>query len=52
MAAQNKVLMAVADGDISPEQGQKITAIVENRRRAIETVEFERRIAAMESKNR
>jgi hypothetical protein len=52
MEAQNKVLMAVADGDISPEQGAKITAIVENRRRAIETVEFERRIAAMESKNR
>jgi hypothetical protein len=51
MEAQNKVIMAVADGDISPEQGAKITAIVENRRRAIETVEFERRIAAMESKN-
>jgi hypothetical protein len=52
MEAQNKVLMAIADGDISPEQGAKITAIVENRRKAIETVEFERRIAAMESKNR
>ena len=52
MEAQNKVLMAVADGDISPEQGAKITAIVENRRRAIETVEFEKRIAAMESKHR
>jgi hypothetical protein len=52
MAAQNKVIIAVADGDISPDQGAKMTAIVENRRKAIETVEFEKRIAAMEAKQR
>jgi hypothetical protein len=48
--AQSEILQAVVDGDITPNEGERIAAIVEGRRRAIETVELEARIAELESK--
>jgi hypothetical protein len=42
------VAQAVAGGDLSPEEGQAVGAIIEAQRRALETVELERRIAALE----
>jgi hypothetical protein len=48
--AQSEILQAVVDGDITPNEGERIAAIVESRRRAIETVELEARIAELEGK--
>ena len=48
--AQSEILQAVVDGDITPNEGERIAVIVEGRRRAIETVELEARIAELESK--
>lgn len=48
--AQSEILQAVVDGDITPNEGERIAAIVEGRRRAIETVELEARIAELEGK--
>jgi len=41
---------AVSGGIISPEEGQSIGALLEVQRRAIETVELEARIAALEQR--
>lgn len=49
--AQNAILQAVGTGELLPNEGTTISAIVENRRRAIETAELEQRIAALESQN-
>lgn len=49
-AAQAAILQAVAGGELLPGEAQTISAIVESRRRAIETVELEQRIAALEAK--
>lgn len=48
--AQSKILQAVVDGDITPNEGERISSIVEARRRAIETVELEARISNLETK--
>ena len=48
--AQSEILQAVVDGDITPNEGERIAAIVEGRRRAIETVELEARITELEGK--
>ena len=48
--AQSEILQAVVDGDITPNEGERIAAIVECRRRAIETVELESRITELEGK--
>ena len=48
--AQSEILQAVVDGEITPNEGERITSIVEARRRAIETFELEVRIAELESK--
>lgn len=50
-AAVGAVTQAVAAGDLSPEEGQAVAAILETQRRAIETVDLERRIAALEERN-
>lgn len=48
--AQSAVVQAVADGELTPEEGSTITGILEARRKAIETQDHESRIAALESK--
>ena len=48
--AQSEILQAVVDGEITPNEGERIASIVEARRRAIETVELEARIAELEDK--
>jgi hypothetical protein len=48
MAAAGSVLDAVACGEITPREGQALSSMVESYRRTIETVELERRIAALE----
>lgn len=40
---------AVAGGEITPEEGQAVAAVLEAQRRAIETTDFERRLAALET---
>lgn len=47
--ALGRITEAVAGGEITPEEGQHIAAIFEQQRRAIETVELEQRIAALET---
>jgi hypothetical protein len=49
VAALGAVAAAVAAGDASPEEGQAIAAIIEGQRRAIETADIERRLAALEA---
>ena len=49
--AQATVVQAVADGELTPEEGTTITNILEARRKAIETQEHESRIAALEEEN-
>lgn len=48
--AQQAIVQAVAAGDLLPGEGTALAGIVENRRRAIETEELERRIAVLEKK--
>ncbi|MBR0649222.1 hypothetical protein GXW78_06080 [Roseomonas terrae] len=50
-AALSSVTLAVAAGDLSPEEGQAVAAILETQRRAIETAELEARITALEERN-
>lgn len=47
-AAQDAILQAVASGELLPSEGTTLAAIVENRRRTLETQELEARIAALE----
>ncbi len=47
--AQAAVVQAVADGDLTPEEGSTITGILEARRKAIETQDHEGRISALEA---
>ena len=49
LEATAKVTAAVSDGSLSPDEGVLVSQIVEASRRAIETVELERRIAALEA---
>jgi len=48
--AQAAILSAVVSGELMPGEGQALSAMVENQRRAIETTELEQRIAALESR--
>ena len=50
VAALGAVAAAVGAGDLSPEEGQAVAAILETQRRAIETAELEARIATLEAK--
>ena len=47
--AVGTVLRGVAGGQLTPAEGQMIAAILENRRKVIETEEHEARIRALES---
>ena len=48
VAALGAVADAVAAGELSPEEGAAVAGILEAQRRAVETVELEARIAALE----
>jgi len=50
-AAQQAIVQAVASGDLLPSEAATLAGIVETRRKALETQELERRIAALEGKN-
>jgi hypothetical protein len=50
-AAIGVVLSAVADGTITPGEGQTIAALLESQRKSIETVQLEQRLAALEGKS-
>ena len=52
VAALGLVADAVGIGDITPDEGQAVSAVLETKRRAIETVELETRIAALEQEKR
>jgi hypothetical protein len=47
--AVGAILQAVADGGLTPAEGQTIAAIIETQRRTIETEEIERRLAELEA---
>jgi len=46
--AQAAVLQAVGDGIVSPDEGKVLADIIEARRKAIETVDHEKRLAVLE----
>jgi hypothetical protein len=48
--AAGEILRAVCAGDLLPGEGQTLAAILELRRRSIETEDLERRIGALEAK--
>lgn len=48
--AQQTVLQAVAAGELLPGEGAMLAGIVEARRKAVETLELEQRISALEGK--
>jgi hypothetical protein len=48
VAAVGVVADAVGAGEITPDEGQAVSAILEAKRKAIETVELEGRVAALE----
>src|SRR5262245_22940203 len=52
VAAVGTVADAVAAGDITPDEGQAVASILEAKRKAIETVELESRVAALEQERR
>ena len=47
--AQNWIIQSVAVGDLTPGEGNTLSAVIETRRRALETQELELRIAAIEA---
>jgi len=47
-SAQAAVLHAVAEGQLLPGEGQALSGLIENQRRAYETTELARRLAAIE----
>lgn len=52
VAALGVVADAVGSGAITPDEGQAVGAVLETKRRAIETVELESRIAALEKERK
>lgn len=46
--AAGAVLVAVADGNLTPQEGAHIMALIETYRRTLETTELEARVAALE----
>ncbi|MEY4059960.1 MAG: hypothetical protein RL551_1216, partial [Pseudomonadota bacterium] len=47
--AQAEILQAVAAGSITPNEGERMVAIIEARRRSIETIDLEARISQLET---
>jgi hypothetical protein len=50
--ASEMVLQKVAAGEITPAQGHTMAELIDLRRRAIETQEFEERLKAVEAQNK
>jgi hypothetical protein len=50
-AAQQAIVQAVASGELLPGEAATLAGILETRRKALETQELERRIAALEVRN-
>jgi hypothetical protein len=50
--ALGAVADAVAAGDLTPDEGAGMAAVLETKRRAVETVELEARIAALEQERK
>ncbi|SLN72041.1 hypothetical protein ROJ8625_03781 [Roseivivax jejudonensis] len=48
--AAQAVLKAVSEGELTPSEAASVMALVETYRRALETEELERRVAALESR--
>jgi len=48
--AQEVVFQALAAGEITPNEASTLSSVLEARRRALETVELEQRITALETK--
>lgn len=46
--AMGAILQAAADGELTPDEAMSIASLIETRRRTIETLELEQRIAALE----
>lgn len=46
--AQAEILQAVSIGDITPNEGERISSIIEARRRSIEIIDLEARISQLE----
>ena len=46
--ASSAVLIAVAAGEITPGEGQSLTAILEGRRKVLELTDLERRLSELE----
>jgi hypothetical protein len=52
VGALGRVADAVAAGDVIPDEGQAVSAVLETKRRAIETLELETRIVALEQERK
>lgn len=50
-AAQSSIVDAVATGRLLPGEGEALSGLIENRRRALESLDFEARIEALEMRN-
>jgi hypothetical protein len=50
VAALGAVLAAVGRGELTPDEGAVLTGLLETKRKALETVELEGRIAALEQR--
>ncbi len=50
--ALGTVANAMAEGDLTPDEAQAVSAVLEGKRRAIETVELEARITALEQERK
>ena len=48
--AMGTILQAAADGELTPDEAVSIASLIETRRRTIETIELEQRIAALEQR--
>lgn len=52
VTALGTVAGAMADGELTPDEAQAVSAVLEGKRRAIETVELEARITALEQERK
>jgi len=48
LTALSAVIQSVADGELTPDEGATVAALLETKRRAIETIEIENRLTALE----
>lgn len=46
--AQEEILHAVSSGDITPQEGERVSSIIDARRRSLEIIDLEARISLLE----